>query len=451
MIPSRPDTGAPRSSANGLARLAALVGAALALALLALWARRHPGKEVSQDFPIEWRLAPVWPASPQAVPESGRREALDLAIYFDVSQPLGGFVKSSRSAALSDYELVFDQIPDRLIAEAGSSRSRLSWWAVAAEAVAVARPQPLRRALFKGKDSRLDLAVAALLRGFADGRLRAGVLITDLISTGELTGAMGVAKSLADWMSSPAVRSGAFHAGLLGVRAIYWGVETSRCPAPAGSACWFSEQAQAWRPLPAATRIPFYVLVLGRSADEVERIGQGLLATARRHRLDARWELLSAIARERRLTGRCHLAKPGEPGAQFTLVRETRGEFSCRRHEPVEIACSIPAEVQLGAPRLLASWPSARPELREGRALLTLDCGALREETPTADLTLRLAGAPGAAPGQQWQGWSTETDTTAADVGKTLQLDSFLEKVKPRPTSLELVSSPLLLGRKRAG
>jgi hypothetical protein len=435
-------------SAGRLPWLAGLVGLALVLALLALWTGRHPGEEVSQEFPVAWQLAPLWPASPPAAPEAGRREALDLAIYFDVSQPLGGFVTPSRGAALSDYELIFDQVPDRLIAEAGGSRSRLSWWAVATEVTAVERPQPLRRAQFKGKDSRLDLAVAALLEGFAEGRLRAAVLITDLVSTGELTGAMGVAKSLSDSMSSHAVRSGALHAGLLGVRATYWGVETSHCHGAAGRPCWFSEQAQSWRPLPAPTRVPFYVLVLGRSADEVDRIGQGLQATARRHQVDSRWELLSAIARRRQVEGRCRLASPGEPGEQFTLVREARGEFSCQRRELVEIACTLPHDLQLLGPTLDASWQGARAELRGDGAVLTLDCGALREQPPAADLTLRLTGAPGAAPDPRWQGWSTETDTTTADLGKTLQLDAFLDKVKPRPARMELISSPLLLGRK---
>lgn len=423
--------------------------AVLALGLIWIWISRHPNKKTVQDFPVTWTLRPTWSNAESFASARERAEPLDLAIYFDVSQPLGGFLPPTRGGEPSDYEFLFNQIPDRLVAEAGGSRSHISWWAVDSGLTSIERPQPLERSRFKGRESRLDLSVTELIKGFAGGHLRAAVLVTDLISTEELTGAMGVAKALSDWMSSHAVQEGSFHAGLLGVRASYWGVETPRCPAPAGTPCWFSEQSKAWKILPGVTKISFYILVLGRSEAEVIKIGEGLQESAKRRKIDTRWELLSAIAHEQKISVNCHLARPGESGEQFILVRDEKGAFTCQESKEVEIACPLPTEAQVGEPTIVASWPGVHAELRDARAVVvTLDCAALRKRPPTSELTLRLTGPPIFAPTKTWEGWSTDSDATVADLGKTLQLDSFLEKVKPRPVQMEFLSSPLLLGRR---
>ncbi|HEY0783065.1 MAG TPA: hypothetical protein VGE98_11455, partial [Thermoanaerobaculia bacterium] len=251
-----------------------------------------------------------------------------------------------------------------------------------------------------------------------------------------------------------AVRNQSFHAGLLGVRASYFGVATKptqHCPAPPGTRCWFSEQEQAWRPLPQAVKVPFYVLVLGRSEGEVRAIGEHLLATARGRHLDARWELLSAGAARRTFAAPCRLAQPGETGAQFILARGADGLFDCLRGEPVEIRCSLPAEARLPNPTLAATWRQTRAELRGAEAVATVDCGALRDEPPQSDLSLTLLGSRNDGPGALWDGWSTETDGTAASLGRTLELASFLEKVRPHPNGFELTSGPLLKGRGNGG
>lgn len=427
------------------------VGALLVLGLVAFYALRAKGSrsDNQQEFSLSWRLSPSWgKASPATQPKT-RTEPRDLAVHIDLSRPVGGFLPLTSGGEPSDFEFLVYQMGDRLVAASGGTRSRLQWWGVSEGVVPIERPEPLVRALFAGNNSRLDLSIDSLLRGLGKGKLRAAVLITDLVATEELTGAMGVAKALSDWMSSAQVQGGSFHAGLLGVRVPYWGVQTKHCSGTSLAGCWFSEHAQVWRPLPTVTKVPFYVLVLGIDEAEVRQIGESLLASATGRKVEAHWELFSDSAQTKVLEGSCRISRPGQPGRQFVLIRQEDATYRCQTGAGVAIECTLPELDALAEPKFESSWPSAQPVLEGGKVTITLDCDELRGHPPTTDLLIRASGPPRLAANPIWEGWSADTDATEASLSRTLQLASFLAKVQPRPEEFEMISGTLLRGVKR--
>ena len=92
------------------------------------------------------------------------------------------------------------------------------------------------------------------------------------MATGDVTGPLTVFGALGEWLASPDVRTGAFHVGLFGVKADYWGVRVPRVRRPRGPlGCRFDELQRRWLPLETVEQIPVYVLVLGRGAARVRR------------------------------------------------------------------------------------------------------------------------------------------------------------------------------------
>ncbi len=438
-------------------QLLGTLGGLVLLALLGaiVWAAgRRDAPPPQRYFPVSWSVAPVWPESAEegdpsrSDTGSAREEARDLAVFLDVSRPIGGFLPwQSTDLEQSPFQALFAQIPPTLVRVSGNTSSSLTYWTVASTVVPVANPQPLRRERFSGIETRLDLAIAELIRGFTSGRLRSAILVTDLIATEDVTGAMGAAKALADWMSASDVRAGRFHLGLLGVHATYRGLAMASCPGLTNLGCRFSEQLQRWVPLQKAESIPFYFLVLGRSPEEVDAIGQQLLAGAIAFDDQARWERLSARAEERPLEGKCELRDPRHPVEnQLILIRHSDGGYRCDQGQQVEIACTLPEETGFIPDRARATWPSVRPQIDGDKIVLPLDCKTLRRERPNGELTVTLVGPPPGNADDSWNEWSIENDVDSGSIGKTLQLTSFVATARPRPQEFRMVSGAVLRG-----
>lgn len=427
-----------------------LGGAGILILVLTLVATMGGGKS-PQEGPLErvsilWKIMPVWePGTTRPRTHQKGSSVPNAAIYLDVSEPMGGFLPPPGfRGEVSGFREVVNLIPGYLVQVASSSQSLLQWFPVARE-VGKAMPQPkaLGRDLFAGGESRLNEAIRHALQKFDAGELEAAVFITDLVATEELAGAMGVAKALSDRMSSPELQHGDFHVGLLGIKAPYWGVFRD-CPNNDGRGCWFSEQVQDYLPIPSEAKSPFFVLILGRRYDDVQQIGGGLLKAIKDLELEARWSLLSDVVRDREVPGECRAHRLGHPEEpQFALMVGGDSGFECVRDEVIEIQCAKPKEIPLVAERLQASWPGARSTI-EGESLkVQLDCAELRKKRPEVPLMLELEGPP--QPMQTWDDWSSDTDDKESDLGKTLQLKLFLEKVRPRPKSMKASSNYLLL------
>ena len=404
------------------------------------------------EIPVAWMARPAWtrgtePDRPRNDPP--QKEPQSLAVYLDVSEPMGGFLPpSSQPLAPSAFRsVILNLVPEQLARVSGSADSPLDWTFVAAELRPMERPRTLTREVFRGGESRLNEAVTAILRGFDAGRLETAALITDLVSTDDLTGAMGVALPLSDHMSSGSVRKGEFHLGLLGIRAPYWGVESKSCRLERDLGCWFSEQAQRYKPLTREAKVPFYVLIMGRRFETVQEIGEGIRAGVGKLDLEAQWEVLTEVSRERQLDEvKCTTHRTGHRGEpQYALVQQEDGSVRCQREDEVEILCPLPKSARFQPQTASASWPGVAAALEGKDVVLKVDCGSLRASVPSGSLTVKVEGPPTLnGDASQWRNWSCESDERENDLGRTLQLMSFLDKVRPKPERLEVTSATLL-------
>jgi hypothetical protein len=366
---------------------------------------------------------------------------------------MGGFLPPPNDPDRpSGFRSLVNQLPDQLVSVAGGTGSSVQWLHVAST-VSDPRGNPgvLRRGLFNGGETRLDSALRRIRTRLDQGENEMSVLVTDLIATEDLVGAMGAARELSDWMHSKSVREGDLGIGLLGVRAGYWGVY-GKCGAGQDRGCWFSEQTQRYRPLTRSAERPFYVLVLGRGLDNVDRLGKALLDAAQELKLDAHWELLSKSSQPRTVTSRCRAWKTEEDGKkseQFALFRKPDGSFECRRGEVISLSCSFTPGNSPGTGKASSSWTSVQSSVGKDEIVLKIDCAALRSRAPVQDLVVTLDGEPQDGWAETWKSWSAATDEREEDLGRTLRLESFIEKVWLRPDHVRLSSEPILKGRSK--
>ena len=111
----------------------------------------------------------------------------------------------------------------------------------------------------------------------------------------------------------------------------------------------------------------------------------------------------------------------------------------------MEILCPLPAGIDLEPQRAAASWTGVGATLEGKGVLVRLDCGSLRRAFPAAGLTVKVDGPP-VLEAARWRSWSCESDDREEELGRTLQLMSFLDTVRPKPERLEIVSGALLGG-----
>lgn len=447
----RRSTRAHRSDTILLGLVGGVVAVGVVSLLVGLALKGNKGASPLNELSLDWTLAPVWQSPPKPSPVLEEGIPRRLEVYIDVSEPMGGYLPPPRAPReVSGFRSLVNQVLDHVVSVAGETESPIWWYKVASSPERLSRkPDPLDRALFKGGESRLDLALRQITRGLDSGDLEMAALVSDLIATEELIGAMGAAKALSDWGRSDRVRTGELGVGLLAARASYWGIY-GKCGAPdRGLGCWFSEQAGEYRPLTRVINRPFYILVLGRNLDNVDRTGQALTAAAKRLGLETQWELLSEAARPQPVRIECKTRKAGEDQKQHALFRDEDGTFKCQRADTVDLVCDLPRGLFQGAPDLKASWQEVRTELQEeGRALLGIDCGRLRSSPPQKDFVVQAEGVPAGGRRDQWASWSAETDEVEEDLEKTLRLEKFVEKVQLLPDRIRITSPPLLRAQK---
>lgn len=424
------------------------VGVVALLVGLALKGNKRPGP--LNELSLDWTMSPVWQSPPQPGPVLEEGIPRRLEVYIDVSEPMGGYLPPPRAPReVSGFRSLVNQVLDHVVNVAGETESPIWWYKVASSPERLPKKPDLQdRSLFRGGESRLDLALRQMTQGLDRGDVEMAALVSDLIATEELIGAMGVAKALSDWGRSDGVRAGELGVGLLAARASYWGVY-GKCEPDRGFGCWFSEQAGEYRPLTRIINRPFYVLVLGRNLDNVERTGQALTEAAKRLDLETHWELLSEAARPQSVRIKCRAQKAGEDQKQHALFRDEGGTFKCQRADTVDLVCGLPKGVFQGVPNLKASWQGVRTELDgEGQALLGIDCGRLQSSPPQQDFIVQAEGVPAGGRRDQWTSWSAETDEVEEDLEKTLRLEKFVEKVRLLPDRIRITSPPLLKAQK---
>jgi hypothetical protein len=362
----------------------------------------------------------------------------DLAIYIDSSVPIGGFLAPDGPSTHSALEAVARMAPHHLVGIDSGVRSALQWHRVSSHPSRLEKAPAIGRPYFSGGESRLDLAVAEIVQDLGTGRLEAALVLTDLVTTGEVVGAQGTAQALRTWAESDGVLAGAFDLGLLSIRARYWGIRTAGCEAPVGDwACWFSEQRQAWLPLPADTTLPLHVLAFTSGRVPARQILEGLGRELAERNFEVESELLTAASIPEDLPKvECSVRSAGDPEhQQFALFEGEGGNLRCERKDVVRVRCPLPDP--LGRIRSVAeSSGEALPFTAEDRWVqLEIDCSRRRDRDFGLKLQIVAEAAPAAD--QRWAGWSSATDDRPEDLGKTLRLQEFVEKVRVRPSRYE--------------
>ena len=414
--------------------LMGLVAGSGILALIVWLALRQP-EEVHpvSRMTATWTLAPQWERSiPAAFPSSGTG---DLAIYIDSSVPVGGFLAPGGPSTYSALEALARMAPHHLIGADAGSRSALLWHRIAEKPALLEASPRIGRRFFGGGESRLDLAVAEIVQGLQGGDLEAALVVTDLVTTGEIVGAQGTAQALRAWVESDGVLAGAFDFGLLSIRARYWGIRTATCKAPSGDwACWFSEQRQEWLPLPPENALPLHVLAFTSGRAPARQILNGLGQELVQRGFEVQSELLTEATvpgEPQRIE--CVVRSASDPEhQQFALFEGKGGSFRCERKEVIQIRCPLPE----GIGRITAV---AEPtgdimpfSMEEKLVQLEIDCAQRRDRELQLQLLIEAEAAP--AEDYRWGNWSSATDDRPEDLGRTLRLQEFVEKVQVRPS-----------------
>lgn len=409
----------------------------------------------------EWDGPPIEPIAPLEKPTS-------VEIYLDLSYPMAGFLPpASREDTLSTFHVITQNLAHHMARVYGRTDITFRWRGIGQDLTELPSPPRLRRDLFTGRSTRLDLAMGRIVADLKSGRTTAAALVTDLMATGDVTGPLGVSSQLRDWLQSDLVRSGEFHMGLFGVEAEYWGVtHPVQCPPGPQLGCWYDERMQRFRRLESMAQFPAYVLVLGMGAEAVtsvmESLRRGIDEMDRV--VESRWELVTRKSRGFEVALSCAVGVRGagdERKPQYALAVDESGWYDCVRKSTVTLFCEFGGEKESFHPvEVRAKWMSVGTDSPEGngqdesaKSVLTwtttlqdaarvrgtllevdVDCTSIQNESLVVDgLVLELEVTGRAVPPDSvevdWSGWSTEL----AALGKTLHLQSFIESIRIDP------------------
>jgi len=315
-----------------------------------------------EDLPsVPVTAVPAWD-EPATVEASPRADPELVEIHLDVSSPMAGYLPADGEGDLSVFQLVAQNAAQHLARVFGSAAAPVRWVGVGHDLRTLgARPQ-IVRSMFNGRSTELALSMERMLGDFRSGRAEAAALVSDLMATGDVTGPLTLFGALGEWLESPDVRSGAFHVGLFGLKADYWGVRVPGCAARSPLGCRFDELRRRWVAIETVQRMPVYVLVLGRGAARVVSVMESLQATVdelnrgRDIPIETQWELLTraAVGHDATLTCRAGALVDGEPGPQYALRVNERQEYCCQRDDPVTLFCDVEGGFQPAAAR--ATW-----------------------------------------------------------------------------------------------
>ena len=410
------------------------------------------------EFSRAARAIPLWDGAPSLpIPLKPRTEPGAIDVHLDISAPMAGFLPpASNPDEPSVLRTAAQNVASHLSRLYGGGGVSIRWRGVGHNLRNLEGMPRFERSLFDGRWSRLTLSIEGILSDFQTGHIEAAALVTDLMATGDITGPLAVSNTLSDWLASGDVRSGAFHVGMLATRANYRGWQPAGCPERTSElGCVYNERTGAITPLANVVKIPLYVLVLGKDFEKVEDVIESVRRGIEElgQDLEIKHEILTRKSRGFDTTISCKARKPGDHGEnkpQFVLFEDTVGSMKCRRNDTVALSCSLSNGFQLTSASAAfdgngtTAGLSGAAAVREvgGRLDLDLNCAQLQELA--GPLKLGLADVVGEITPQwevDWGEWSTEID----ELGKTLQLEGFVQELHIAPESYRIeFQQPLL-------
>lgn len=442
--------------------------AALTLTLVSLACGGGTGSLEVSEVCLTAVVEPRWQGAAVAQEVLGRpEEPSRIGVYIDVSTPLGGFLPLSGRAGqeTSTLRTLAQLASEHVLRRYGGGGVSIDWRGIGHELAGTKAPRNLTRDDFLGRSTRLELALTEVFADFQSGRAEVAAVVTDLMATDKIAGPLAIAPQIADWLATEDVRSGEFHLALLAVRADYWGV-THRlaCPERGGLGCWYSERDREYRRLVGIEKLPLYVVLAGRGRERLVDVTESIHRDLVRLGIEAQWELLTTASWAARETLSCEVFERSGSGErkqpQFVLIRDDDIGFACAKGAPAGLACRLDngmelswaAVVQEKAPTDLAPDQVWEPlpfsaAVSGDELVVTVDCGALRDwdwwapvDTPAREVRLDVAAkAPPSESSEAWESWSS----TLEEMGRTVQLTYFVERLRLTPDDYRIVLPPL--------
>ena len=416
------------------------------------------GEKPVGKFSRSARATPLWNGAPSiSIPPKPRTKPEAIDVHLDISAPMAGFLPPASNAdEPSVLRTATQNVASHLSRLYGGGGVSIRWRAVGHDLCNLQGMPRFERSLFDGRWSRLTLSIESILSDFQTGHIEAAALVTDLMATGDITGPLAVSNTLSDWLASGDVRSGAFHVGMLAARANYRGWQPAGCPERTSElGCVYNERTGAITPLANVVKIPLYVLVLGKDLkkveDVIESVRRGILELGQD--LEIKHEILTRKSRGFDTTISCIARKPGdheENKPQYVIFEDNVGNMKCRRDEPVALSCSLSNGFELTSASTAFDGNGTTAGLSDaaavrdvgGRLDLDIDCAQLQEFAGPLKLGLTdLVGEITPKWEVDWGEWSTEID----ELGKTLQLEGFVQELRIAPDSYRIeLQQPLL-------
>ena len=392
-----------------------------------------------------------------------------VSIYLDLSTPMGGFlpVDASRESGANQYRALVQWVSDHLTGTYPSAVQ--AWRAVGDDVQDLPGLPPLTRDDFGHSRSRIDLVVREAIADVWSGRSPAAAIISDLLVTGSdgTVGANELIPILEPWIRSPAGHGGRLHVGLLGVYARYWGAASSTCRIIDGLGCWYSERGREWRRMDAMTPRPFYVLLIGSGAAELDQVmasidrdvndGTG----AQSDPIQTQHERLTRGSAVHARQGRCVVFEDHdyeEPQARersFSLRLNDDGTYTASRDDAATLACTIDGFRRSEPPVVVrggedgesgfvvpAIWPD------DAEIAVSVYPEFLRN-SPGPELTVIVQGSLDFGAQDQhpeWSSWSNSGDDVAVFPATTIRLRELADGLRLIPDFYE-ASLEVLRGR----
>ena len=412
---------------------------------------------------------PEWEA-PLTTEPRPQQQPSEVAVHLDISYPMAGFLpRESDSSDLSALQLVAQNVAQHMARVYGGSEVAVKWYGVGHEVRELSPTPRIQRELFDGRSTRLDLSIKNILSNIQSGYMEAAAIVSDLMATGEVTGPLFVSAQLSEWLETNGVRSGEFHVGLFGVKAEYQGItHPPDCPPGSRLGCWFDERVKKYKPLESASFLPIYVLVFGRGAEAVTSLMKSLErgVDEMNQYLEFQSELVTRNSHGFDTNLSCGVGPLGDDGKrerQYALVVDQDEMYTCVRDATVTLDCAfaggedslVPArgrttwsststdptsvEVGNGTEGIAPPEPTVRVDPSARRIEVDVDCSSIRNSRTDLQLALEVSGSANRLT-KDWSGWSTEV----AALGKTLNLNGFVEAVRINPDRYR-VELPVIL------
>ena len=224
------------------------------------------------DATLQATVVPQWTdASPSEKPTiSIDRQQIDILL--DLSIPMGGYMHTDLDT-VSLLPDIFRNLSNLLKADYGVGGALIACKGVSNTTTQFDCLSVMRRAMFSGSKSHIDVAISDAIHRLNAGEIEAAALVSDLFVTADdVYGPVALLSLIRDPALLSGYNSGEIHLSLLGVRLNYWGVHARNCDATNSLGCWYHEGERRYKQLTARVKRPLYILTIGRSREDENNV-----------------------------------------------------------------------------------------------------------------------------------------------------------------------------------